>query len=119
MCDSKGEPFDLKKCVCMHEEDDGVLWKHVEYRNGHNESRRARRLVLSFICTVVNYEYLFYWYFSLDGHLQLEIRLSGELSTNALSEGETEPEWGTLVAPGVNAQIHQHNFCARLDMAVD
>jgi hypothetical protein len=24
----------------MHEEDAGVLWKHVEYRNGHSEVRR-------------------------------------------------------------------------------
>ena len=46
----------------MHEEDAGLLWKHMEYRNGHAESRRSRRLVLSFIATVVNYEYLFYWY---------------------------------------------------------
>ena len=55
-----GEPVALKKAVCMHEEDAGLLWKHVEYRNGHAEARRSRRLVLSFIATVVNYEYLFY-----------------------------------------------------------
>lgn len=54
--DSRGQPYEVKKAVCMHEEDDGLLWKHVEYRNGHNESRRSRRLVLSFIATVVNYE---------------------------------------------------------------
>ena len=30
---------------------------------GHAEVRRSRRLVLSFISTVVNYEYVFYWYF--------------------------------------------------------
>lgn len=36
-----------------------------------------------------------------------------------LSEGESEPEYGTIVAPGVNAQVHQHMFCMRLDMAVD
>lgn len=29
-----------------------------------------------------------------------------------------KPEHGTLVAPNVNAQVHQHMFCARLDMAV-
>jgi primary-amine oxidase len=46
----------LKKAVCMHEEDAGILWKHCEYRTGHAEVRRSRRLVLSFICTVVNYE---------------------------------------------------------------
>jgi Cu2+-containing amine oxidase len=32
------------------------------HRNGHSESRRSRRLVISFIATVVNYEYAMYWY---------------------------------------------------------
>ena len=27
--------------------------------------------------------------------------------------------YGTIVAPGVNAQNHQHMFCARLDFALD
>lgn len=29
------------------------------------------------------------------------------------------PEHGTLVGEGINAQHHQHMFCARLDPAVD
>ena len=45
----------LKNAVCLHEEDHGILWKHLEYRNNHAEVRRSRRLVLSFVCTVVNY----------------------------------------------------------------
>jgi len=111
-----------KKAICMHEEDQGILWKHVEYRNGHNESRRSRELVISSIATVVNYEYLFYWRLRQDGMIDFEIKLSGELSTNLPSVTEDEighTTHGTLVAPGVNAQIHQHMFCARLDMAVD
>jgi hypothetical protein len=48
----------LRKAICMHEEDVGLLWKHVDYRTGHSESRRSRRLVISFLTTVVNYEYL-------------------------------------------------------------
>jgi primary-amine oxidase len=104
----------------MHEEDAGILWKHVEYRNGHNEARRGRELVISSIATVVNYEYLFYWHLRQDGCIDFKIKLSGELSTNQLSAGELdEPTHGVMVAPGVNAQIHQHMFCARLDMAVD
>ena len=47
----------------MHEEDYGLSWKHVEWQTGKAWSRRLRRLVISFICTVVNYEYCFYWYF--------------------------------------------------------
>jgi primary-amine oxidase len=55
-----------------------------------------------------------------DGSIGYEIKLTGELSTNLLSEGEgPRPGYGTLVAPGVNAQHHQHMFCARLDFAVD
>jgi primary-amine oxidase len=112
-----------KKAICMHEEDDGILWKHVEYRNGYSESRRSRELVISSIATVVNYEYLFYWRFKQDGTIEFEIKLSGELSTNLLSAEEEEfggvPTHGVMVAPGVNAQVHQHMFCARLDMAVD
>ncbi len=55
-----------------------------------------------------------------DGTISYEIKLTGELSTNQLSEGEgPKPAHGTLVAPGVNAQHHQHMFCARLDLAVD
>lgn len=38
-----GEPVELKKAVCMHEEDAGLLWKHLEYRTGHAESRRCVR----------------------------------------------------------------------------
>ncbi len=117
--DSQGNPVELKNAVCMHEEDSGVLWKHVEYRNGHNESRRSRELIISSIATVVNYEYLFYWHLRQDGCIDFKIKLSGELSTNLLSDGESVPSHGVMVAPNVNAQIHQHMFCARLDMSVD
>ena len=48
------------------------------------------------------------------------MKLTGCLSTNVLSPGEGPlPTHGTLLAPGLNAQVHQHFFCARLDMAVD
>jgi Cu2+-containing amine oxidase len=40
----------LRKAICMHEEDYGLLWKHLDYRSGHVESRRSRRLVISFMC---------------------------------------------------------------------
>ena len=86
--DASGHPITMKKAICMHEEDQGILWKHVEFRNGHNESRRARELVVSSIATVVNYEYLFYVRFKQDGSIEYNIKLSGELSTNLLSAEE-------------------------------
>ena len=47
-----GEPFEIKKAVCLHEEDAGVIWKHTELRTMHPESRRGRRLVISTMATV-------------------------------------------------------------------
>jgi primary-amine oxidase len=53
----------IENCVCLHEEDHGILWKHQDWRTGLAEVRRSRRLTVSFICTVANYEYGFYWHF--------------------------------------------------------
>lgn len=82
-------------------------------------SGRKRQAALGPFIPCTWCRYLFNWYFQQDGTIEYEIKLTGELSTNMLSQGEREPEFGTLVAPGVNAQHHQHMFCARLDMAVD
>jgi primary-amine oxidase len=96
------------------------LWKHTDWRLGKEgiESRRSTRLVVSFVCTVSNYEYGFFWYFYLDGTMQLEVKMTGLVNTTAIAPGQ-ESRYGTLVAPGLEAQIHQHFFCIRLDMNVD
>ncbi len=116
--DSHGQPMTIPNAICMHEEDNGLLWKHIDWRNGYSESRRSRRLVISFIATVGNYEYGFYWYFYQDGTLQLEVKLTGVISNGATLPGE-DPPWGALVAPQVYGPIHQHFFNVRLDMMVD
>lgn len=118
--DSRGRPVVIEKAICLHEEDYGIAWKHMEYRDGHAEVRRSRRLVISFIATIANYEYGFYWYLYVDGSVQFEAKLTGIVSTSALFPDEHgQPTNGTLVAPGVAAAIHQHFFTVRLDMAVD
>lgn len=118
MTNSRGFIVTIKNAVCMHEEDYGILWKHVDWRTDHTEVRRSRRLVVSFIATVGNYEYGFFWYFYQDGTIQYEIKLTGIVNTAASAPGET-PKYGTLIAPQLNALIHQHFFNVRLDMSVD
>eukprot|EP00878_Enallax_costatus_P018606 GHUV01019596.1.p1 GENE.GHUV01019596.1~~GHUV01019596.1.p1 ORF type:complete len:681 (+),score=180.46 GHUV01019596.1:3034-5076(+) len=117
--DAAGEPVIIKNAVCLHEEDHGLLWKHLDYRTGYAEVRRGRRLVVSFIMTAVNYEYCFYWYLYQDGTVGCDIKLTGILSTSLLSPDEKQPSHGTLVGAGVNAAHHQHLFSARLDLVVD
>jgi primary-amine oxidase len=68
---------------------------------------------------VGNYDYGFYWYLYQDGSLELEVKLTGILSTAAVAPGALAAPSSPLVAPGVAAPVHQHLFCARLDPAVD
>lgn len=112
-----GEPYTIKNAICLHEEDYGTLWKHVD-RDAGTEVRRSRRLVLSSVATVGNYEYGFFWYFYQDGAIEFEIKLTGILSVGGIASGETR-KYGTVVSEGVYAPIHQHFFNVRLDMHLD
>jgi primary-amine oxidase len=118
MVNMGGEAWTLPNAICLHEEDDGTLWKHTDWRNRHTEVRRSRRLVISFFATVGNYDYGFYWYFTQTGEVHLEVKLTGCLSVGAYPPGEY-PVHGALVAPQLYAPIHQHYFSIRLDMDVD
>jgi primary-amine oxidase len=118
MTNSRGNIYTIENAVCMHEEDYGILWKHVDWRTEQTEVRRSRRLVLSFIATVGNYEYGFFWYFYQDGNIQYEIKLTGIMNTCAVKPGE-QPKHGTLIAPQLYAPAHQHIFNVRMDMNID
>jgi primary-amine oxidase len=116
--DSSGKVITLKNVVCLHEEDNGILWKHTDWRSNQSEVRRSRRLSVSFIATVGNYEYGFYWHFLQDGSLHCEVKLTGVVNTTALKPGQ-KPAHGVVVAPQLNAPLHQHIFAARIDPCID
>jgi primary-amine oxidase len=113
-----GEPYTIDNAICLHEEDYGILWKHVDLFSGTTEVRRSRRLVVNTVATVGNYEYGFCWYLYLDGNIQHEVKLTGIVSPMAIEPG-TQPEFANVVAPGVAAPHHQHLFNVRLDFDVD
>ena len=113
-----GSVMTIPNAICIHEEDDGLLWKHTDFRTERAEVRRSRKLVVSSIATVGNYEYAFYWYFFLDGGIEHEIKATGIINTTACEPGKPG-KYAAEVMPGVAGHIHQHLFCARLDMTVD
>lgn len=119
VADGAGRPLTIKNAVCLHEEDYGMLWKHFDMRSEETEVRRSRRLVLSFVATVANYEYGFFWYFYQDGSIEFEVQLTGVVSTGALPPGEKTRHGQLLNPDGLYAPIHQHFFNFRLDMDVD
>ncbi len=115
--DTAGEPYTIRNAICIHEEDSGVLWKHVDSDVGA-ETRRQRRLVVSHHVTVGNYEYLVYWRFYQDGNIEAEIRATGIMVTSHHEPG-AQPPYGTHVDTDTYAPFHQHFLVARLDMDVD
>ncbi|HEY1920234.1 MAG TPA: primary-amine oxidase [Streptosporangiaceae bacterium] len=114
--DSHGEPRVIRNAICVHEEDSGVLWKHVDEVSGA-QVRRARRLVVSFHVTVANYEYLVYWRFYQDGNIECEVRATGIMVTSHVPAAG-QSSHGTLVDHGTYAPFHQHFIIARLDLDV-
>ena len=118
MTDSKGNLVIVKNAICMHEEDYGILWKHTDRRIGIPEVRRSRRLVISSVSTVENYEYGFFWYLYQDGNIQFEIKLTGILSLAAYPAG-VKPKYGNLISPQLYAPNHQHFFSVRCDFDLD
>ncbi|NKQ51340.1 primary-amine oxidase [Amycolatopsis sp. K13G38] len=113
-----GVPRSIPNAICMHEEDDGILWKHHDGRRGTTEVRRSRRLIVSSFVTVANYDYGFYWSLHQDGSVDLEIKMTGILSATGIGDDE-DPPYARKVAPNVAVTNHQHYFAVRLDMAVD
>ena len=118
LCDTKGDPYDIPHAICLHEEDNAVLWKHVDAHTGA-EVRRQRRMVVSCHATVANYEYLIYWRFYQDGNIECEVRATGLMVATPYPEGEQPPPYGTVVDTNTYAPYHQHFLIARLDLDID
>jgi primary-amine oxidase len=117
IADERGNPQVLRNAICIHEEDFGVLWKHTDLWAGSSETRRQRRMVISFFTTIGNYDYGFYWYLYLDGTIGFEVKATGIVFTSA-HPGNGYP-YASEIAPGLGAPFHQHLFSARLDMMLD
>ncbi|GKT66296.1 copper amine oxidase [Colletotrichum tofieldiae] len=107
-----------RNVICLHEQDNGIGWKHTNWRTNRAVVTRRRELVIQFILTVANYEYVFNYKFDQAGGITVETRATGILSAVNIDVGKTAP-WGNIVSPGVLAQNHQHIFCVRIDPAID
>ncbi|ROZ98815.1 primary-amine oxidase [Gordonia sp. OPL2] len=115
---SAGEPFTITNAICIHEEDNAVLWKHVDHDAGA-EVRRMRRLTVSSHVTVANYEYLVYWRFYQDGNIECEVRATGIMVTTPMPPGVSSNPHGTTIDNRTYAPFHQHFLVARLDLDID
>jgi primary-amine oxidase len=119
-----GTPYTLPRAVGIYERDGGLLWKHYEGYSQHNESRRARQLVIFFIATIGNYDYALNWVFNQDGALEVDLALTGIMLPKSVREVKVSDHRGRdrsghLVSANIVAPHHQHFFSFRLDFDVD
>lgn len=56
--DHNGEPTTMENTVCIHEQDSGIAFKHMNYRTMRAAISRKRELVVQTIITIANYEYI-------------------------------------------------------------
>jgi primary-amine oxidase len=59
LVDAAGRPEKVSHVICLHEQDNGIGWKHTNWMTGRAVSTRQRELVVQFIITLANYEYVF------------------------------------------------------------
>lgn len=115
---SKGDISPQPNVICLHEQDDGIGWKHTNWRTGRAVVTRSRELVVQFIITLANYEYIFSYKFDQSGGMDIETRATGIVSSVNIDPGKTS-DYGNVVGPGILAQNHQHIFAFRIDPAID
>ena len=87
----EGKVKSVENAICMHEEDYGIQWKHYDSESQTSEVRRSRRLVISSIFTIGNYDYGFTGTCTLDGTIQMEIKLTGIVGVSAVTPGTHNP----------------------------
>ncbi|MBC8010637.1 MAG: hypothetical protein H7067_11140 [Burkholderiales bacterium] len=137
--DEEGGPTeDYTGRVFFYERDGGTLLMHKQWTDGARVYARSRELVVGFVSTLGNYDYIFQWVFRLDGAFAFESELHGLILNKtvdadhclicaAQAQGgpgktyipEGEDRFGTVVAPGVLGVHHQHWINLRMDFDVD
>ncbi|KAI0913146.1 copper amine oxidase [Ustulina deusta] len=116
--DTEGKPETAPNVVCLHEQDNGIGWKHTNFRTGRAVVTRLREFVIQFVATLANYEYVFAYKFDTAGAISVETRATGIVSIVPIDEGKVSG-YGNVVFPGALAQNHQHIFAVRIDPSVD
>ncbi len=122
----RGAPQQRARIACLFERSDGeIAWRHWELVTNQTESRAARVLVLRWIATVGNYDYIFDWSFQQDGTIRVAVgstgidEVKGVASKNSATRHGSDGDYGTFIADNLIGVNHDHFFCFKLDLDVD
>lgn len=126
---------DFADRIFFFERDAGPLLMHKQWTDGKTISARDKQLVIGFVATLGNYDYMFQWVFRLDGSFHFEADLHGLIlnqtvaldrcevcqgqSRPGIYEPQGEERFGTVVAENILGVHHQHWINLRMDFDID
>lgn len=125
IADSSGAPMTIPNAIAVFERYAGPEFKHQEMGKP-NVSAERRELVVRWISTVGNYDYLFDWVFAENGTIGINAGATGieavkgvKARTMADASAAEDTRYGTLIDHNIVGTTHQHIYNFRLDLDVD
>lgn len=126
IADFKGQPQTIPKAIAIFERYAGPEYKHKEIFGDQDASEERRELVVRWISTVGNYDYMFDWVFSQNGIIGInagatgiEAVKGGKSRTMHDDTAKEDTKYGTLIDHNIVGTTHQHIYNYRLDLDVD
>lgn len=125
LADYTGKPTTVPRAMAIFERYAGPEYKHQEMGQP-NLSTERRELVVRWISTVGNYDYIFDWVFQQNGTLGIDAGATGieavkgvKSSTMHDATAKEDTRYGTLLDHNIVGTTHQHIYNFRLDLDVD
>lgn len=125
LADYSGAPVTIPNAIAVFERYAGPEYKHQEMGKP-NVSTERRELVLRWISTVGNYDYIFDWVFAQNGTIGINAGATGieavkGVKTRTMHDATAaeDTRYGTLIDHNIVGTTHQHIYNFRLDLDVD
>ncbi|WP_131108111.1 primary-amine oxidase [Pseudomonas sp. Sample_10] len=125
IADYTGAPTAIPRAIAVFERYAGPEYKHQEMGQP-NLSTERRELVVRWISTVGNYDYIFDWVFQQNGTLGIDAGATGIEAVKGVKSrtmhedtAKEDTRYGTLLDHNIVGTTHQHIYNFRLDMDVD
>ena len=125
LADYSGKPVQVPNAIAVFERYAGPEYKHQELGKP-NLSAERRELVIRWLSTVGNYDYLFDWVLSENGVIGINAGATGiEAVKGVVTRTMQDPtaaedtRYGTLLDHHIVGTTHQHIYNFRLDFDVD
>ncbi|RDK92831.1 tyramine oxidase [Enterobacillus tribolii] len=125
IADYTGTPTTIPRAIAIFERYAGPEYKHQEMGQP-NVSTERRELVVRWISTVGNYDYIFDWVFHDNGVIGIDAGATGIEAVKGVKArtmqdptAKEDTRYGTLIDHNIVGTTHQHIYNFRLDMDVD